>query len=580
MRGSASYAVFVFAAVVLGGGEKCLADNPPAGSYQQSCRNISTNGGTLTAQCRTRSGAWRNTSLPNYHQCVGDIQNQNGQLRCNRGAAPPGGSYQQSCRDVWIDNGTLHASCRNRGGAWITSDLPNVSQCRGDIQNQDGQLRCNRGALPPGGSYTASCRDIWLDNQTLHANCQNRGGGWVSTALDVSQCRGDIQNQDGQLRCNRGADAPKGSYTASCRDIWVDGNILHASCSNGSGAWIPGAIVGFGACQGDIFNFNGALLCNRAPLPAGSYQQSCSEMWVDGDTLHARCRTSGGGVLTAQLTEISRCFPGSIENHGGALVCTYGNRTPPPGSYRQSCSRLTIIDNTLSASCGTLSNASRSSSLDVRGCTGDISNIDGFLTCPKGNGPAPSGSYLKSCRDIVVAGTVLKALCETPQGGWRPSTLPNYQNCGGQIENHLGTLRCTSGPIPVPTPDPGGYLKLDVNNCNTDVDVAGKHRSVSVYLVDLNLPGSGFFLATRMNAQYNEAGSCPFDDNGQPADADTIDLIGHNGWVNGHTFKVFIVDPLMPACEGQDNPTIDNCVRSSFSIRSNSSGDTFKFVVQ
>lgn len=521
MRGFASCVIFVFTAVVLGGGHKCLADNPPGGSYQQSCRNISANGGTLTAQCRTRSGAWPNTSLPNYHQCVGDIQNQDGQLRCNRGAAPPGGSYQQSCRDVWIDSGTLHASCRNRGGNWMTSDLPNVSQCRGDIQNQEGQLRCNRGG-----------------------------------------------------------DAPKGSYTSSCRDISVDGNTLHASCSNGSGAWIPGAIVGFAACQGDIFNFNGALLCNKAPLPTGSYQQSCSEMWMDSDTLHARCRTSGGGIVTAQLAQISRCFPGSIENHGGALVCTYGNRTPPAGSYRQSCANLTMIDNSLSANCRTISNASRSSSLDVRGCTGDISNIDGFLTCAKGNGPAPSGSYLKSCRDIVVAGTVLKASCETPQGAWLPTTLNNYQNCGGQIENHLGALRCTSGPIPGPTPGPGGYLKLDINNCNVDVDRVGKHRSISVYLVDLSLPNSGFFLATRMKTQYNEAGSCPFDDNGQPADADTIDLIGHNGWVNGHNFKVFIVDPLMQSCEGQDNPTIDNCVRNTFFIKSNKDGDTFKFVVQ
>jgi hypothetical protein len=520
MRNLTSYLIFVLTAVGLGGGQKCLADTPPAGSYQQSCRNINANGGTLTAQCRTRSGGWPNTSLANYHQCIGDIQ------------------------------------------------------------NQDGQLRCNRGASPPGGSYTGSCRDIWLDNQTLLANCQTRGGAWVSSALDVSQCRGDIQNQDGQLRCNQGGDPPKGSYRSSCRDIRVDGNILHASCSNGSGIWIPGVIVGFGACQGDIFNTNGTLLCNKAPLPAGSYQQSCAEMWIDADTLHARCKTSGGGVLTAQLAQVSRCFPGSIENQGGALACTYGNRTPPSGSYRQSCANLTMIDNTLSANCRTTSNAASSSSLDVRGCTGDISNVDGFLTCPKGNGPAPAGSYQKSCRDIVIAGTVLKALCETPQGGWLPTTLTNYQNCRGQIENHLGTLRCTSGPIPGPTPDPGGYLKLDVNNCNADVDAAGKHRSVSVYLVDLNLPSGGFFLATRMNAQYNEAGSCPFDDNGQPADADTIDLIGHNGWVNGHTFKVFIVDPLMQACEGQDNPTIDNCVRNSFLIKSNKNGDTFKFVVQ
>ncbi|MBZ5534139.1 MAG: CVNH domain-containing protein [Acidobacteriia bacterium] len=583
MRRSPILLFAFFIAILLAvAAQQCLADNLPGGSYQQSCRNMSANGGTLSAQCRTRSGNWPNTSLPNYHQCIGDIQNQDGQLRCNRGAAPPGGSYTRSCRDVWLENGTLHASCQNRGGVWITSVLPNISQCRGDIQNQEGQLRCDRGATPPGGSYTASCRDIWLDNQTLHANCQNRNGGWVSSTIpDISRCRGDIQNQDGQLHCNLGGATPRGSYMGSCRDIWVDGTVLHASCPNGSGGWFPGAIDMFGWCLGDIFNFNGALTCNKLPLPGGSYQQTCSDMWVSGDTVNAHCKTAGGGMATAQLTQFSHCLPGSIENHGGTLVCTFGNQPPPQGSYRQSCSNIAMTDFTLTASCVTGSTRvlAQTSSLDVRGCTGDIANIHGFLTCPKGNGPEPAGSYLKSCRNIVVAGTVLKALCETPQGNWLPTTLANYQTCAGRIENYNGVLRCPAGPPPPGPPSPVGYAKLEVNNCNSDVDRVGKHRSISVYLLDLNLPAAGYWLSARMKTQYAEDGSCPFDENGQPADPDTINLIGHNGWVNGHSFKVVIVDPLMQACEGQDNPLIDNCVRNSFFIKANTDGDTFKYVV-
>jgi hypothetical protein len=124
----------------------------------------------------------------------------------------PAGSYTQSCRDAWVDHGTLHASCQTRAGNWITSVLPDISRCRGDISNQDGQLRCNRGAAPPGGSHTQgspprgsylqSCRDVWVDNDTLHASCQTRGGNWITSVLrDISRCRGDIANQDGQLRC-------------------------------------------------------------------------------------------------------------------------------------------------------------------------------------------------------------------------------------------------------------------------------------------------------------------------------------------------------------------------------------------
>jgi hypothetical protein len=130
----------------------------------------------------------------------------------------PAGSYLQSCRDVWVENNTLHASCQTRAGNWVTSGLGYVSQCRDDISNQDGHLRCNRGATagggaaapggshtqvsPPRGSYLQSCRDVWVANDVLHASCQTRGGNWVTSVLrDFSSCHADIENQDGQLRC-------------------------------------------------------------------------------------------------------------------------------------------------------------------------------------------------------------------------------------------------------------------------------------------------------------------------------------------------------------------------------------------
>jgi hypothetical protein len=57
-----------------------FASNPP-GSYQQTCNPISANGTTLTATCKNAGGRWITTSLTNFNQCVGDIQNYNGQLR-------------------------------------------------------------------------------------------------------------------------------------------------------------------------------------------------------------------------------------------------------------------------------------------------------------------------------------------------------------------------------------------------------------------------------------------------------------------------------------------------------------------
>jgi CVNH domain len=203
--------------------QKSFADNLPAGSYTQSCRDVWVENDTLHASCQTRAGNWITSVLPDISSCGGDISNQDGHLRCNRGAGPPGGyrtqgspsprgSYLQSCRDVWVENDTLHASCQTRAGNWITSGLTYISQCRGDISNQDGHLRCNRGAAPPGGSrtqgspprgsYTQSCRDVWVANDILHASCQTRAGNWITSVLrDFSSCGGDIANQDGQLRC-------------------------------------------------------------------------------------------------------------------------------------------------------------------------------------------------------------------------------------------------------------------------------------------------------------------------------------------------------------------------------------------
>ena len=59
------------------------ASAAPAGSYQQTCRNIEQHRGqTLTAECRTRDGSWVDTRL-DTSDCSGDIANMNGRLVCN-----------------------------------------------------------------------------------------------------------------------------------------------------------------------------------------------------------------------------------------------------------------------------------------------------------------------------------------------------------------------------------------------------------------------------------------------------------------------------------------------------------------
>jgi len=141
----------------------------------------------------------------------------------------PAGSYQQSCTNVRVrGNGLLMANCTNNSGQRVRSQLAYQS-CRGsDIGNINGQLSCvrtgnyygrgqgrygngrggrygngyNNGALPA-GSYQASCNNASMQGSTLSANCRNNSGAYMTSYLNVTQCRAsdDIGNLNGQLRC-------------------------------------------------------------------------------------------------------------------------------------------------------------------------------------------------------------------------------------------------------------------------------------------------------------------------------------------------------------------------------------------
>ncbi|HQN51394.1 MAG TPA: CVNH domain-containing protein, partial [Phenylobacterium sp.] len=71
-------------------------DAPPPGSYWQSCRNVRTervNGGALlSAECRDMRGAWRGSTL-RFSDCRGEIENRDGQLTCYMGGGYNNGGY-------------------------------------------------------------------------------------------------------------------------------------------------------------------------------------------------------------------------------------------------------------------------------------------------------------------------------------------------------------------------------------------------------------------------------------------------------------------------------------------------------
>jgi hypothetical protein len=81
--------------MVAAGFAAALAAAGPAmaqtGSYAETCRNIRTGEGLLTAECRDVGGRYHVTTLP-FTRCRGEITNQNGILTCY-GATATGGEY-------------------------------------------------------------------------------------------------------------------------------------------------------------------------------------------------------------------------------------------------------------------------------------------------------------------------------------------------------------------------------------------------------------------------------------------------------------------------------------------------------
>lgn len=296
---------------------------------------------------------------------------------------PPSGGYLQSCRDSRVQGSTLVSSCKDRGETFHHTELRDFAQCLGDIFNDNGTLGCSRGALPPAGSYARSCEQTFVDGRNLRANCRNRGGGLAATTLfDFRVCVGDISNDNGALRCNHGSLPPPGSYTASCRSSFMDGQTLTSICRTVSGSEVPATLTNVDACRSSIVNINGRLTCitGSGPVPPGTYTASCHDIVVAASSITASCRTLTGSDRISTIANPASCRS-EIDNIDGFLSCSMGNATPPRGSYRASCHDVVANGSRLSASCRRGDGSYQQSSLDFAGCQSSISNHQGVLTC-------------------------------------------------------------------------------------------------------------------------------------------------------------------------------------------------------
>ncbi len=118
------------------------AADVPNGTYKRTCTNILYDpaSDTITmARCRRINGSWNVTRFDNCRQCKGDIENCNGEIQCT-GVNIPNGSYKKSCFCCRMVGATLNCFCKPRKGASRYTALNNAANYT-TIWNEDGSLR-------------------------------------------------------------------------------------------------------------------------------------------------------------------------------------------------------------------------------------------------------------------------------------------------------------------------------------------------------------------------------------------------------------------------------------------------------
>jgi len=167
-------------------GTAASAQQIPGGSYQQTCRDIRANGNTLSAECMDANRNWRRSELRDYNRCRGEIQNINGNLQCTGGNAGNG-------------NGPGYGQGRDHDG---DRDHGRYDRDRDHDNDRDWDWDRDHRNRIPRGSYVQTCQNIQVAGNQLRASCQKKNGHWHNTSLsNFWGCR-DIENDNGKLRCH------------------------------------------------------------------------------------------------------------------------------------------------------------------------------------------------------------------------------------------------------------------------------------------------------------------------------------------------------------------------------------------
>jgi hypothetical protein len=108
---------------------------------------------------------------------------------------------------------------------------------------------------------------------------------------------------------------------------------------------------------------------NISNLPASTYQDSCDNLSISGNSLVAYCRTKSGDFVQSSI--VLR----GIDNVNGVLTATNFDR---PSTYQHSCDNISISRNVLTAFCETGNGKKNQTTISLSG----IGNDNGVLVYP------------------------------------------------------------------------------------------------------------------------------------------------------------------------------------------------------
>lgn len=111
----------------------------------------------------------------------------------------------------------------------------------------------------------------------------------------------------------------------------------------------------------------------QAGNPPGSYQETCSNIVVSGETLSATCKTFSGQSNKTELPFATTCV-GNISNVNGVLVCTGAT-----GSFARTCRDASIANAKLTANCQKIDGSWMVSSTTYSGFQHQVTNCNGQL---------------------------------------------------------------------------------------------------------------------------------------------------------------------------------------------------------